>query len=121
MSCVTDSLTHRRCQRVQADELIEESYSVLREVLLDLRDMQSIDLMRIFKLIPGGKAEVERLNGHAQSRQISEVRVDEDAVALLMSAEPVDGMHRVFARIDELTLDLSPFLYAADKRHRTSD
>lgn len=106
---------------VQAEEIIEESYPVLREVLLDLRELQSIDLIRILRFHVGGSAEVERLNGHAQSRSISELTLD-DAAALLTSTTPVDGMDRVFARLSGLTLDLSPFLYAADNDtgHRTS-
>jgi hypothetical protein len=38
-----------------------------------------------------------------------------------MSAAPVEGMSRVLARVEDLTLDLSPFLYAADDEsgHRT--
>ena len=107
---------------VQAKAIIEEAYPVFREVLLDLRDMQSIDLIRIHSIQAGGKAEVERLNGHAQSRRISELALDADAAALVMSATSVGGMDRVFARVGGLTLDLSPFLYAADNDtgHRTS-
>lgn len=107
---------------VQANEVIEESYPVLREVLLDLRDMQSIELIRFRSLQAGGEAEVERLNGHAQSRQIRERRFEEETVLLFMSAKQVDGMDRVFARVGGRTLDLSPFLYAADNKsgHRTN-
>jgi len=40
---------------------------------------------------------------------------------MAMSAGSVDGFDRVFARIDGLMLDLSPFVYAADDDtgHRT--
>ena len=107
---------------VQAKAIIQEAYPVFREVLLDLRDMRSIDLIRIHSIQAGGKAEVERLNGHAQSRRISELALDADAAVLVMSATSVDGMDRVFARVGGLTWDLSPFLYAADNDtgHRTS-
>jgi hypothetical protein len=105
----------------QAQEIIDEAYPVLREVMLDLREMQSIDLIRIKRVIPGGIAEVERLVGHAQSQRIREIALDKDAASLALSASPVDGMDRVFAQLGSLTLDLSPFLYAADDDtgHRT--
>ena len=122
LNVVRNSFSHASTMsEVQAKEIIEESYPVLREVLLDLRDMQSIDLIRIRNFQVGGKAEVERFNGHAQSRSISELPLD-DPAALLMSATPVGGMYRVFARVSGLTLDLSPFLYAAENEsgHRTS-
>ncbi len=94
---------------------------MVREVLLDLRDMQSIELLRIYGIHAGGIAEVELLNGHAQSRRISEMALDDGAASLAMSATPIDGMNRVLARVSGLTLDLSPFLYAADDDtgHRT--
>ena len=107
---------------VQAKAIVQEAYPVFREVLFDLRDMQSIDLIRIHSIQAGGTAEVEQLNGHAQSRRIGELALDADAAVLVMSATSVDGMDRVFARLGGLTLDLSPFLYAADNDtgHRTS-
>ena len=58
---------------VQAKAIIDEAYPVFRETLLDLRDMRNIDLIRIHDIQAGGKAHVERLNGHAQSRRISEL------------------------------------------------
>jgi hypothetical protein len=96
-------------------------YPLFREVLLDLRNMQSIELIRLQKIQPGGSAEIERLNGHAQSRRISEIKLDDGASAVAMSATSVDGMDRILARIGGRTLDLSPFLYAADDDtgHRT--
>ena len=106
----------------QANAIIEEAYPVLCEVLLDLRDMQGIELMRIHSIQAGRKAEVERLNGHAQSRQINDLPLDADAALLFMSATSANGMDRVFARVGGQTLDLSPFFYAADDDtgHRTS-
>ena len=105
----------------QANGIIAEAYPVFREVLLDLRDLQSLELIRLQKIKPGGIAEVERLNGHAQSRRISEISLDECASSVAMSAKAVDGMDRVLARMSGLTLDLSPFLYVADDDtgHRT--
>ena len=123
LNAVRNGFSHASAKsEVQAKALIEEAYPVFREVLLDLRDMRSIELMRIHSIQAGGKADVERLNGHAQSRRISEYALDADATGLVMSATPVDGMDRVFARVGGLTLDLSPFLYAADDDtgHRTS-
>ena len=123
LNVVRNSFSHASAMsEAQAKAIIEEAYPLLREVLLDLRDMQSIDLIRIHSIQAGGKAEVERLNGHAQSRRISELALDADAAVLVISATLVDGMDRVFARVGELILDLSPFLYAADNEtgHRTS-
>lgn len=123
LNVVRNSFSHESAKsEIQAKAIIEEAYPLLREVLLDLRDMQSLDLMRVHSIQAGGKAEIERLNGHAQSRRISELALDSDAAALIMSAKSVDGMDRVFARLGTLTLDLSPFLYAADNEtgHRTS-
>ena len=102
----------------QAKEIINEAYHVMSDVLLDLRDMQSVELLRIQHLQPGGQAAVEKLTGHAQSRSIRVEDLDADVVAL---ATPVDGMSRVLARVDRLILDLSPFLYADDDDtgHRT--
>lgn len=106
---------------VQAREIIDEAYPVVREVLLDLRDMQSIELLRIHAIQPGGQAEVEKLTGHAQSRRIHELALDPDAARLAMSATSVDGMSRVLAHVGGFTWDLSPFLYTADDDtgHRT--
>ena len=123
LNVVRNSFSHGSAMsEVQAKAIIEEAYPLLREILLDLRDMQNIDLIRIHSIQAGGKADIERLNGHAQSRRISELALDTDTAALVMSATSVDEMDRVFARVGELTLDLSPFLYAADNDagHRTS-
>jgi len=98
----------------QATEIIEEAYPLFRDVLLDLRDMQGIELLRIRGIEAGPKAEVERLNGHAQSRSIREITLDDDAAAVVLFATQVDGMARVLARVPGLTLDLSPFFYACD-------
>ena len=123
LNVVRNSFSHESAKsEVQAKAIIEEAYPVFREVLLDLRELQSIDLIRIHSIQAGGTAEIERLNGHAQSRRISELALDGDAAVLVMSATSVDGLDRVFARAGRLTLDLSPFFYAADNDtgHRTS-
>ena len=115
LNVVRNSFSHASAKSdVQANAIIEEAYPVLREVLLDLRDMESIDLIRVHSIQAGGTAEIERLNGHAQSRRISELALDGDAAALVISATLVAGLDRVFARAGGLTLDLSPFFYAAD-------
>lgn len=122
LNVVRNSFSHELAKsEVQARAIIDDAYPVLREVLLDLREMQDIDLIRIRSIQTGGKVEVERLNGHAQSRSISELTLDDKAALLLMCATSVEGMDRVFARVGELNLDLSPFFYAADDDtgHRT--
>ena len=123
LNVVRNSFSHASAKsEVQAKEIIEEVYPLLREILLDLRDMKDIDLIRIHNIQAGGKADIERLNGHAQSLRITELALDPDAAVLVTSATSVDEMDRVFARMGESTLDLSPFLYAADNDtgHRTS-
>ena len=122
LNVIRNSFSHESAKsEVQANAIIKEAYPVFREVLLDLRDLQRIDLIRIHKVQTGGTAEVERLKGHAQSRRISELALDADAALLVMSGPSANGMERVFARFGGLTLDLSPFFYAADNDtgHRT--
>ena len=122
LNVVRNGFSHEATKSdAQANGIIAEAYPVFREVLLDLRDLQSLELIRLQKIKPGGIAEVERLNGHAQSRRISEISLDECASSVAMSAKAVDGMDRVLARMSGLTLDLSPFLYVADDDtgHRT--
>ena len=123
LNVVRNSFSHAPAKsEIQANELIDDAYPVLREVLLDLRDMQNIDLMRIRNIQVGGTAEIEQLNGHAQSRRINELTLEGDAAALIMSATTIEDLHRVFARVGRQTLDLSPFFYAADDEtgHRTN-
>lgn len=105
----------------QAQAIIDEAYPVLREVLLDLSEMKDIRLMRIKAIVPGNQAEVERLVGHAQSRRMSKIFLDENAAAVAVSAQPVDGFDRVMAAVGAKMLDLSPFFYVADDDtgHRT--
>ena len=122
LNAVRNGFSHEATKsEEQAKKIIDEAYPVVREVLLDLRDMQYIELLRVHTIQPGGQAEVEKLMGHAQSRRIDELSLDADAASLAISAATVDGMSRVLARVSGLTLDLSPFLYAADDDtgHRT--
>ncbi|MXW76999.1 MAG: hypothetical protein F4Z58_13360 [Acidimicrobiaceae bacterium] len=122
LNVVRNGFSHESTKsNAQAEEIIDEAYSVMLEVLLDLRDMQSVELFRIHAIRPGFEAEIETLTGHAGSRSVQLVRLDPEAAALAMSATPVDGMSRVLARFDGLTLDLSPFFYAENDGtgHRT--
>jgi hypothetical protein len=122
LNVVRNGFSHEATKSdAQAKEIIDEAYPVVREILLDLRDIQSVELLRIHAIHPGGQAEVERLTGHAQSRRIYELALDADTASLAMSAAAVDGMSRVLARVNGLNLDLSPFLYTVDDDtgHRT--
>lgn len=122
LNAVRNGFSHEAAKSdAQARGIVEEFYPVVRDVLLDLREVQEVKLMRLHKVQPGGIAEIEELTGHAQSRRIRELALDHDASAVAMSAAPVGGMDRVLARIGGRTLDLSPFFYAADDDtgHRT--
>jgi hypothetical protein len=122
LNVVRNGFSHEAAKSdAQAKDIIDEAYPVVRELLLDLRDIQGVELLRIRAILPGGQAEVERLTGHAQSRRIYELDLDAEAASLAMSAASVDGLSRVLARVDGMTLDLSPFLYAVDDDtgHRT--
>lgn len=122
LNVVRNGFSHESTKSdAQAEEIIDDAYPVVRELLLDLREMQSVELLRIHAIQPGGNAEVEKLKGHAQSRRIDVLALDADTALLAMSATFVDGMSRVLARVRGLTLDLSPFLYADDDDtgHRT--
>ncbi|MBK8006034.1 MAG: hypothetical protein IPK12_19515 [Gemmatimonadetes bacterium] len=122
LNVVRNGFSHEATKSdAQAQAIIDEAHPIVREVLLDLRDIQSIELLRIHTIQAGGRAEVEKLRGHAQSRRIRDLPLDSDAASVAMSATPVDGMSRVLARLGGLTLDLSPFLYTVDDDtgHRT--
>lgn len=122
LNVVRNGFSHEATKSdAQAKEIIDVAYPVMREVLLDLREMRSVELLRIQALRPGDQAEVEELMGHAQSRRIRDEVLNAEAAVLAMSAAPVDGMSRVLARVGGLSLDLSPFLYADDDvtGHRT--
>jgi|GEM_PF-2277482 len=122
LNAVRNGFSHEATKsEAQAQAIIDDAYPVLRELLLDLRDLQSVELMRVRTLLPGNRAEIERLAGHAQSRRYRELELDEQAASVAMSAGSVDGLDRVLARIDGVILDLSPFVYAADDDtgHRT--
>lgn len=122
LNVVRNGFSHEATKSdAQARDIVGEVYPVFREVLLDLREVQKVDLVRLQKIQPGGIAEIEQLTGHAQSRRIREIKLDDSASSVAMSATPVHGMDRILARFGEKTLDLSPFLYAIDDDtgHRT--
>ncbi|MEA2327955.1 MAG: hypothetical protein QOE68_2914 [Thermoanaerobaculia bacterium] len=122
LNVVRNGFSHEAAKSdAQAQAIIDDAYPVLRELLLDLRDLQTVELMRVRSLVPGNKAEIEWLIGHAQSRRFSVLELDQQAASVAMSAASVDGLDPVLARIDGLMLDLSPFVYAADDDtgHRT--
>ena len=122
LNVVRNGFSHEATKsEAQARRIVEDVYPIFREVLLDLRELQKIDLIRLQKIQPGHIAEVEPLTGHAQSRRIKEIKLDDAASAVAFSATPLDGMDRILARFGGKTLDLSPFLYAADDAtgHRT--
>ena len=122
LNVVRNGFSHEATKSdAQVKAIIDEAYPVVREVLLDLRDMQNVELLRIPTIQEGGRAEVEKLTGHAQSRHINEEVLNAEALEIAMSAAPVAGMSRVLARVAGLNLDLSPFLYAEDDDtgHRT--
>lgn len=108
----------------QAQEIIDDAYPVVQEVLLDLREIRDIELIRVKRIFPGTsslRVEAEKLMGHAQSQRIREFDLAPSAATTIISAGPVDGIDRVFARMPSITLDLSPFFYATDDDtgHRT--
>jgi hypothetical protein len=122
LNVVRNGFSHEATKsEVQAQAIIDDAYPVVRELLLDLRGMQNVELLRIHAIKQGGQAEIERLAGHAQSRRIQVLTLDHDAALLAMSATTVDCMFSVLARVNGSTLDLSPFLYTADDDtgHRT--
>lgn len=105
----------------QAQMLIDDAYPVVVDLFIDLRGLQDVQLIRVCSLRPGNKAQVEQLTGHAQSRRIRELELDQSALTVVASAGPVEGFDRVLSRIGHVFLDLSPFIYAADDEtgHRT--
>jgi len=122
LNAVRNGFSHgATMSETQARTIIDDAYPVVRDLLLDLRDLSNVQLMRVRSLLPGNKAEIERLSGHAQSRRVSELELDQQAAAVAITAGPVEGLDRVLARIDGLMLDLSPFVYVADDEtgHRT--
>lgn len=107
----------------QADTLIREAYPMLLEILVDLRDLESVDLFRVSKLVlvSDRTIEVERLDGHAQSQRFHEISMDTSNLAVATAATDVEKLHRVLARVGARVVDLSPFMYTAEDTtgHRT--
>lgn len=106
---------------VQAQKLIDEVYPTVVDLLLDLRGLEAVEFVRVCSVRPGSKADVEKLTGHAQSRRIGELALDQRTSTVVAAAERVGGLDRVLVRLGDALLDLSPFVYAADDEtgHRT--
>jgi hypothetical protein len=98
----------------QAKVIIEEAYPLLREVLVDLAPLGNVELFRLRQVKPGSPptAEVERLNGHAQSRRVRPLPLDSASGAVALAAAPVDDLDRVLAKVGPRVIDLCPFFYA---------
>lgn len=105
----------------QAQKLIDEVYPTVIDLLLDLRGLEEVELVRVYTIRPGNKAEVEKLVGHSQSRRFGELPLSEHTGMLVAAAGRVEGLDRVLARIGDGLLDLSPFIYVTDDEtgHRT--
>jgi hypothetical protein len=107
----------------QAKAITEEAFPVLLEILLDLRDLEKVELLRIGHIEPGTppEAEIEVLLGHAQSRRVEMISMEGEAETRALAASRVAGRDRVLARIGSRTVDLCPFIYAEDDEsgHRT--
>src|ERR1022692_3252910 len=65
----------------QARTFVAETAPLLRESLVDLLDLASVQLVRLSRVAPGSppNAEVESLNGHAWSRRVLDLALDADA------------------------------------------
>lgn len=100
----------------QARNLIDETAPILRDSLVDLLDLASVQLVRLSRVIPGAPptAEVESLNGHASSRRIRDLALDTDSGPLVMQAGQIDVYDRVLAKLGDRVVDLSPYFYACD-------
>lgn len=101
----------------QAEALIEEAYPSLRDLLLDLRNLEEMSLFRVRSVKTGGQqpvAEIERLFGHSQSQRIAELPLEPSIAPIVLAAAKVGDLDRVLARIGNAMIDLSPFVYAVD-------
>lgn len=108
----------------QAAALIQDAYPAVRELLLDLRDLQDVRLFRVRQTRPGDPnpiAEIERLDGHSGNQRITDLQLGPNDSNVVMSATKVGGLDRVLARLGHKVIDTSPFLYATDDNtgHRT--
>jgi len=116
LNVVRNGFSHESAKSdVQAEKIIEEAYPVLREVLVDLREVRNIELFRVERIRPGsngGSAEVEKFYGHAQSQRFTNWELDLAGCNTLTFAGDVDGLHRVLAKVDSSYIDLSPFMYS---------
>jgi hypothetical protein len=123
MNSIRNGFSHEATKSdKQARELIEEAYPTVRDLFLDLRDLQEVNLFRIKSINPTGPvAEIERLFGHSQNQRIADFPLDAETLAIVLGAGKVGGLDRVLAGLDRRVIDLSPFIYASDdvSGHRT--
>ena len=124
LNAVRNGFSHQSTiSEKQADTITEEALPVLLEILLDLRDLEKVELLRIGTIKPGKppEAEIELLVGHAQSRRVKVIPMEGEIAARALVASRVAGRDRILARVGSRTLDLSPFMYAEDDEsgHRT--
>jgi hypothetical protein len=107
----------------QAQLLIDEAYPLLREVFVDLADLAEIELFRLRSIKAGAPpaAEVERLVGHAQSKRVRSLPLNDNFASVALAATPVDTFDRVLAKIGPKLVDLCPYFCAVDDDtgHRT--
>lgn len=99
----------------QAQAIIDDAGLMLRELLVDIRDLKEIELFRLDKITPsasGADVTIEKLVGHSQSQSFRAMHFEADALDILMKAGDVGGLHRVLAKMDNRIIDLSPFLYS---------
>jgi hypothetical protein len=123
MNSIRNGFSHEATKSdKQALQLIEEAYPTVRDLFLDLRDLQEVSLFRVKSMNPTGPiAEIERLFGHSQNQRIADLPLDTETSAIVLGAGKVGGLDRVLARVGTRVIDLSPFIYAADddSGHRT--
>ncbi|MCF5144399.1 hypothetical protein GIW41_15650 [Pseudomonas sp. PA-6-1D] len=98
----------------QAEEIISDAYPLLREILVDLADLEQVELFRLrtIKLGSPPQAEAERLQGYAQGRRVKELPLDASSSLIAISATPIGTYDRVLASLGGGLVDLSPFFYA---------
>ena len=108
---------------IQAAAFIDEVYPSFQELLVDVVDLSSFALMRLRTIRPGIPlvAEVERLTGHALSRRVRSIAIEQSASSVLLAAGRIGDLDPVLVEAGPRILDLSPFYYSCDDEsgHRT--
>lgn len=100
----------------QATRLVEESRTMLHEVLVDCLFLAETQFVRLIKVSPGSPptAEVDSLNGNSTARRIRDLALDAETQNVVMRAGKVGSYDRVLAKVGSRCLDLSPYFYACD-------